>query len=121
MAQSTTSVKPPAVMAVSMPTDDNESAYTEDAQPVRNANSRPACFQSTVQEILFIAAATMAIGMSSMLAGSITVTSSFVGESLNMSTAEITWLYSSSSLSSGAFLLFFGMVADLFGKIGGSD
>jgi hypothetical protein len=38
-----------------------------------------------------------------------------------MSTAEITWLYSSSSLSSGAFLLFFGMVADLFGKIGGSD
>lgn len=33
-----------------------------------------------------------------------------------MSTAEITWTTSSSTLSSGAFLLFFGRIADLFGK-----
>lgn len=33
-----------------------------------------------------------------------------------MTTAQITWISSASSLSSGAFLLFFGKVADLFGR-----
>ncbi|KAI5357986.1 Putative major facilitator superfamily, MFS transporter superfamily [Septoria linicola] len=77
---------------------------------------RPACFSSTVQEILFVVTATMAIGMTSFLAGSITVTSSFIGRDLDMSTAEITWISSASSLSNGAFLLFFGKIADLFGR-----
>ena len=36
--------------------------------------------------------------------------------SLGMTTAQITWLSSASSLSSGAFLLFFGRVADMFGR-----
>ncbi|KAF2862408.1 major facilitator superfamily transporter [Piedraia hortae CBS 480.64] len=79
-------------------------------------NSRPACFRSTLQEVLFVLTATMAVAMSSLLVGSVTVTSSFIGRDLNMSTAEITWLSSSCSLSSGAFLLFFGKAADLFGR-----
>lgn len=33
-----------------------------------------------------------------------------------MTTAQITWISSAGSLSSGAFLLFFGRVADLFGR-----
>ena len=85
------------------------------SQPVQNG-SRPACFKNTFQEVLFVLAATMAIGMTSFLAGSITVTSSFIGRDLDMSTAEITWISSASSLSSGAFLLFFGKIADLFGR-----
>ena len=84
-------------------------------EPVQTNNARPACFRSTIQEILFVLTATMAIAMGSLLTGSITVISNFVGRDLKMTTAEITWITSSSTLSSGAFLLFFGRVADLFG------
>lgn len=83
--------------------------------PVETNNVRPACFTSTFQEILFVLTATMAIAMGAIWGGSVTVTSSFIGRDLNMSTAEITWISAANSLSSGAFLLFFGKVADLFG------
>ncbi|KAF2797462.1 major facilitator superfamily MFS-1 [Melanomma pulvis-pyrius CBS 109.77] len=58
----------------------------------------------------------MAVAMSSFLVGSVTVISSFAGRDLNMTTAEITWMLAASSLSSGSLLLFFGSVADLFGR-----
>ncbi|KAI5360202.1 putative major facilitator superfamily, MFS transporter superfamily [Septoria linicola] len=58
----------------------------------------------------------MAIAMSSLLQGSVTVTSSSIGRDLKMSTAEITWITAASSLSAGAFLLLFGKLADLFGR-----
>ncbi|MCJ1341091.1 hypothetical protein MMC09_006387 [Bachmanniomyces sp. S44760] len=77
---------------------------------------RPACFRSTVQEIFFVLTTTMAIAMSSFLIGSITVVSSFIGRDLHMSTSEISWISASSSLTAGAFLLFFGRVADMFGR-----
>lgn len=102
-------------------------------EPVQTNNVRPACFKNTAQEVLFVLTATMAIGMTSFLAGSVTVISSFVvrelvnanelqnvytnsSNSLMMTTAQITWISSASSLSSGAFLLFFGRVADMFGR-----
>ena len=90
-------------------------ADMEPIEPVQTNNVRPACFRSTVQEVLFVFTATMAIAMGSLLTGSITVTSAFIGRDLDMTTAEITWISSASTLSSGAFLLFFGKVADLFG------
>ncbi|KAF2728341.1 major facilitator superfamily MFS-1 [Polyplosphaeria fusca] len=58
----------------------------------------------------------MAVAMSSFLLGSVTVMSSFAGKELNMTTAELTWMNAASSLSSGALLLFFGSIADLFGR-----
>ena len=85
--------------------------------PVETDNARPECFKSTVQEVLFVLTATMAIAMSSLLSGSIIVISSFMGRDLNMTQAQITWTASASSLTSGAFLLFFGRVADLFGNV----
>ncbi|KAK5736800.1 hypothetical protein LTR17_007125 [Elasticomyces elasticus] len=92
------------------------SDMTEPLEMVETREGRPECFSSTLQEVLFVLTATMAIAMQAMLAGSVTVTSSFIGRDLNMSTAEITWISSASSLSSGAFLLFFGKLADLFGR-----
>lgn len=59
--------------------------------------ARPLCFKSTFEEILFVLTATMAIGMGSILTGSITVITSFVGDDLGMTTAEITWISSASS------------------------
>lgn len=58
---------------------------------------RPAVFSSTVQEILFVAVATMAIAMSSLLTGSVTVLTAQVQTDLGMTTAELTWLAGSSS------------------------
>ncbi|GAQ46325.1 hypothetical protein AtubIFM57143_000866 [Aspergillus tubingensis] len=81
-----------------------------------NDEARPAVFSSTVQEILFVAVATMAIAMSSLLTGSVTVLTSQVQRDLGMTTAELTWLAGSSSLACGSFLLCFGRLADLFGR-----
>lgn len=94
----------------------DEEAPMDPIHAVETNNVRPACFNSTIQEVLFVLTATMAIAMQSILAGSVTVVSSFIGRDLGMSAAQITWIASASSLSSGAFLLFFGKVADLFGK-----
>jgi MFS family permease len=77
---------------------------------------RPACFSSVFQEILVVVIATMAVGISSMTAGVVTVTSSFVGRDLGMSNPEITWLSAASALASGSFLLLFARIADLFGR-----
>ena len=94
----------------------DEANTMEPIEPVTTNNARPACFNSTVQEILFVLTATMAIAMGSLLSGSVIVISSFIGRDLGMSQAQITWVASASSLTSGAFLLFFGRVADLFGE-----
>lgn len=96
---------------------DSHTAGMDPIEPVQTNNVRPACFKTTVQEVLFVLTATMAIAMGALLTGSITVVSSYIGRDLNMTTAEITWITSSSTLSSGAFLLFFGRIADLFGTL----
>jgi MFS family permease len=95
---------------------DEEKAAMGSIHPVMTNSVRPACFASTAQEVLFVLTATMAIAMSAIQSGSVTVTSSFIGRDLNMTTAEITWISSACSLANGAFLLFFGKVADLFGR-----
>lgn len=69
-----------------------------------NDEARPAVFSSTVQEILFVAVATMAIAMSSLLTGSVTVLTSQVQRDLGMTTAELTWLAGSSSCAIPHFL-----------------
>ncbi|KAF2755648.1 aminotriazole resistance protein [Pseudovirgaria hyperparasitica] len=86
------------------------------ADEMPDPNQRPDCFRSTVEETLFVLTATMAVSMTSFLQGLVIVISSFAGADLDMSTAQITWITASSSLTSGAFLLFFGKVADMFGR-----
>ncbi|CAO2648395.1 Nn.00g076620.m01.CDS01 [Neocucurbitaria sp. VM-36] len=82
----------------------------------KDPNARPECFRSTLQECLFVISVTMAVAMTSFLIGSITVMSSFAGKDLNMSNAEITWMNAATSLTAGSLLLFFGSIADLFGR-----
>ncbi|KAJ5894507.1 hypothetical protein N7495_006198 [Penicillium taxi] len=77
---------------------------------------RPECFDSTLKECLFVLTATMAIGQQSFFQGAIVGVSASIGSDLNMSSAEITWISAGSSLSSGAFLLTFGKLADMFGR-----
>ncbi|KAL6708338.1 hypothetical protein ACN47E_003262 [Coniothyrium glycines] len=82
----------------------------------QDPNARPECFGSTLQECLFVVSVTMAVAMTSFLTGSVTVMSSFAARELGMSNAEITWMNAATSLTAGALLLFFGSVADLFGR-----
>lgn len=117
MAETDPEKSAPKTRSVSLSVDGRDTPVAmESIRPITTNSARPACFSSTVQEILFVLTATMAIGMTSFLAGTVTVTSSFVGRSLGMTTAQITWMSSASSLSSGAFLLFFGRLADMFGR-----
>jgi MFS family permease len=78
--------------------------------------SRPACFSNTLQECLFVLTTTFAIGQSSIFSGAIVCVTSYIGDDLNMTAAEVTWMSAAQTLSAGAFLLFFGRVADLFGR-----
>jgi len=91
------------------------SLESEDAL-AQDHEARPSCFNSTITEVLFVLTATMAVGMGSFTAGSTTVITALIGRDLQMTTAEITWISASSSLSGGTFLLFFGKLADLTGK-----
>ncbi|KAI8943546.1 hypothetical protein NX059_001542 [Plenodomus lindquistii] len=93
-------------------------ATTPPLQPIndKDPNARPACFKSTLQECAFVISVTMAVAMTSFLTGSITVMSSFAGRDLGMSNAEVTWMNAATSLTAGSLLLFFGSVADLFGR-----
>ncbi|CAN9466922.1 unnamed protein product [Alternaria alternata] len=101
-----------------MDADTDAELATTLSQPISNKdpNSRPDCFTSTFQECMFIVSVTMAVAMTSFLTGSITVMSSFAGRDLGMTNAEITWMNAATSLTAGSLLLFFGSIADLFGR-----
>ncbi|KAF4632717.1 hypothetical protein G7Y89_g5403 [Cudoniella acicularis] len=101
-----------SLVAVESRTDDSPPFEDTAAGP----GKRPECFSSTIQECLFVLTATMSIGMSSFLYGICTVITAPIGRDLQMTSAEITWINASSSLSSGAFLLFFAKIADTFGR-----
>jgi MFS family permease len=78
--------------------------------------SRPACFNSLFQECLFVLTTTMAVGQSSIFTGVILCMTNAIGEDLGMTAAEVTWINAAQTLAAGTFLLFFGRVADLFGR-----
>ena len=77
---------------------------------------RPTCFSNTVQECLFVLTTTMAVGQDAIFQGGIICISSFIGNDLNMSAAEVTWISAGQNLAAGCFLPLFGRFADLFGR-----
>jgi hypothetical protein len=58
---------------------------------------RPKCFNSTLQECLFVLTATMAIGQQSFFQGCIVGVTASIGTDLNMNSAEITWINAGAS------------------------
>lgn len=78
--------------------------------------SMPSCFKNLLSECLFVMTTTFAIGQNSILTGMLVVMTSKIQEGLNMNSSEVTWIVAGFSLTSGALLLFFGRVADLFGR-----
>jgi hypothetical protein len=93
----------PSLRAVETPP--SEPAENPEAGDERGEGpgERPACFSSTLQECLFVLTATMSIGMSTFLYGICTVITAPIGRSLDMSSAQITWISASSTFVSFTF------------------
>lgn len=78
--------------------------------------SRPACFSNLLQECLFVLTTAFATGQSSIFVGAAICITSYIGNDLNMTASEVVWISAGQTLAAGCFLLFFGRVADLFGR-----
>ncbi|KAI0538863.1 major facilitator superfamily domain-containing protein [Xylaria digitata] len=74
--------------------------------------SRPECLKNLLHEILFVALIALAAATPVFLQRSIVVVTSSIAESLRMSPAELAWSTASAGLTTGAFLLPFGHIAD---------
>lgn len=66
-------------------------------QTTGDYGKRPECFSSTVQEVLFVFTATMAVAQSSIIVGLASVVTSHIAVDLHMTQAEVTWISASSS------------------------
>lgn len=58
----------------------------------QNLGERPACFKSTLQEVSFVAQATIAMSTSSFLVGASSIVTVTIGRDLAMSQGEISWI-----------------------------
>ncbi|KAL4891422.1 major facilitator superfamily domain-containing protein [Aspergillus ambiguus] len=86
------------------------------ARDIENrASQRPDCFSSTVTECLFVLTVTFAFAQSTIFSGMATVMTDSIGRDLDMGN-EITWITAAPLLTSGAFVLPFGNVADMVGR-----
>lgn len=79
-------------------------------------SARPCVFTTLPHELLFILTLTFTISTSQLLGGLLMTTTNTIGHTLHMTTSEITWLTASESLTTGAFMLPFGHLADLLGR-----
>lgn len=77
---------------------------------------RPACFTSTVQEVSFIAQATIAMAATTFLVGASSIVTASIGADLGMTQAEIVWIAAAPTLTAGAFQLAVGQLSDLLGR-----
>lgn len=76
---------------------DEETQSNDGLTDAGDKGGRPACFRSTVQECVFVLTTTMAIGQSSFFTGMNIGISASIGETLNMTSAEITWITAGAS------------------------
>ncbi|KAI1159249.1 major facilitator superfamily domain-containing protein [Nemania serpens] len=90
---------------------------THDSRSPLSPGSRPECLRNLLHECLFIALIALAAASPVFLQRSIVVVTSPIAEALRMSPAELAWSTASSGLTTGAFLLPFGHIADTCGVL----
>ncbi|KAI0206722.1 major facilitator superfamily domain-containing protein [Astrocystis sublimbata] len=83
-----------------------------DSRSTRSPGGRPECLKNLAHECLFVALIALAAATPVFLQRSIVVVTSSIAVSLDMSPAELAWSTASSGLTTGAFLLPFGYIAD---------
>ncbi|KAF9885063.1 hypothetical protein FE257_000794 [Aspergillus nanangensis] len=77
--------------------------------------ARPECFSSTLTECLFVLTVTYAFAQATIFSGMTTVMTDTIGRDLSMG-EELTWITAAPLLTSGAFVLPFGNLADMVGR-----
>ncbi|KAG9232815.1 major facilitator superfamily domain-containing protein [Amylocarpus encephaloides] len=82
----------------------------------QDPDARPQHFQTTFQEIVFVFTVMMATAATTFLQGVTVINTAAIGQDLNMSASQITWISAAIGLGSGSFMLLFGKTADLFGR-----
>ncbi|KAI2630036.1 major facilitator superfamily domain-containing protein [Xylaria nigripes] len=85
---------------------------THDARSSLSSGTRPECIKNLLHEFVFVALIALAAAAPVFLQRSIVVVTSSIAESLKMPPAELAWSTASSGLTTGAFLLPFGHIAD---------
>ncbi|KAI0134520.1 major facilitator superfamily domain-containing protein [Xylariales sp. AK1849] len=75
--------------------------------------TRPDVLNSTLHEYLFVAVIAFAAASSVFMQRSVVVIAADIGNDLNLSPAEIAWVSGASGLTTGAFLIPFGHLADI--------
>lgn len=83
---------------------------------VQAVDQRPACFNNTIQEVSFVAQATVAMSTTTFLVGATSIVTASIGADLGMSQAEIVWIAAASTLTAGAFQLTVGQLSDMLGR-----
>lgn len=97
--------------------DNNIDNDNGDAMAVRQPfGARPSCFTSTLQEVSFIAQATLAMSTATFLVGASSIVTARIGADLSMTQAEIVWISAAPTLAAGAFQLAAGQLSDLLGR-----
>lgn len=94
--------------------DDVDNDSTEFHAKVTNA--RPEIFRTTLMEVLCIIVLTLAPVAGSISTGGMQICLDQIGTSFDVSGGTLSWAVASFSLASGSFFLFFGGVADIFGR-----
>ncbi|KAI1380718.1 MFS general substrate transporter [Hypoxylon crocopeplum] len=87
--------------------DDNKEART----PLP-AGSRPECLKNAAHECVFVALIAFAAATPVFLQRSVVIVAGSISEALQMTPAQIAWTTAGSGLTTGAFLLPFGYIAD---------
>lgn len=114
--QTSTEIIPLEPIVAAQPTVIVELSGSGTAAIAYDHEARPGCFSNTTAEISFVLITTFAIGQYAILEGVLMTMSARIQKGLDMNAAEVTWLLAGMALTSGAFLVFFGRVADLFGR-----
>lgn len=96
---------------------ERHSTHLSRVQSIKQSlGQRPACFKNTVQEVSFVAQATIAMSTTTFLVGASSIVTTSIGKDLGMTQGEISWISAASTLTAGAFQLAVGQLADLLGR-----
>ncbi|KAF5102565.1 hypothetical protein D0Z00_000275 [Geotrichum galactomycetum] len=82
----------------------------------QHSNERPDIFHSTCSEIICVLMLTMAPVTATVSVGGLQIGLEKIGSTFDVDSATLSWALSSFALASGSFFLFFGGIADIFGR-----
>jgi MFS family permease len=82
----------------------------------QHSNERPDIFHSTWGEIICVLMLTMAPVTGTVSVGGLQIGLEKIGSTFDIDSATLSWALSSFALASGSFFLFFGGIADIFGR-----